>query len=138
MGITEQVYSLYSVLDDIGSVGSFTTNYFLDPFNTDFFILTRGSANGPTGVSRNLSNWASTFGFDTNAVKPTLNLPTFKITSSALIKESNFSTSTSIIAGIYDATLQLVSTGIDGGTLKITPNTQNNATAYIQIGAIQT
>lgn len=138
MGITEQVYSLYSVLDDIGSVGSFTTNYFLDPFNADFFILTRGSANGATGVSRNLTNWASTFGFDANAVKPALNLSTFKITSSALIKQSDFSTSTSIVAGVYGATSQLVSTGIDGGTLKITPNTQNNTTVYIQIGAIQT
>ncbi|MDI1322637.1 MAG: Ig-like domain-containing protein, partial [Algoriphagus sp.] len=135
---TDQVYSLFSILDDIGSVGTFTTNYFLDPFKNDFFIYTRGVNDPQTGISRNLPNWNSAFGFDANAVKPDLNLPTFKITSSTLIKESNFSSSTSIIAGVYGATSQLAASGIDGGTFKINPNTQNNATVYIQIGAVQT
>lgn len=133
----DQVYSIYSIANDIGSVGTFTTNYFLDPFNHDFFIKTRGSNDGPMGVDRNLSNWSSSFGFDGNAIKPALNLPIFTVTSSSLIKESDFSSNSSIIAGIYGASSQLLSSGISGGTLKIAPNTSGNATAYIQIGAIQ-
>jgi hypothetical protein len=135
---THQVYSVYSALNDIGSVGSFSSNYFLDPFNHDFFILTKGSADGPTGVSRNLSNWATNFGYDANSLRPALNVPTYNVTSSSLIKENNFSSNTSIIAGVYGASSQLVSSGISGGTLKLTPNSSNNATAYIQIGAVQT
>ncbi|HSF56373.1 MAG TPA: Ig-like domain-containing protein, partial [Algoriphagus sp.] len=134
---TDHVYSVYSVLDDIGSVGTFYSNYFLDPFNHDFFIRTRGSSDAQPGIDRNLSNWSTSFGFDTNALKPDLNLPTYNVTSSTLIKESNFSTNTSIIAGVYGATSQLVSSGISGNTLKINPNTSGNATAYIQIGAVQ-
>lgn len=134
---TDHVYSIYSVLNDIGSVGTFTSNYFLDPFNYDFFIKTRGSSDPQLGVDRNLSNWSTSFGYDANAVKPNLNLPTFNVTSSSLIKESNFSTNTSIIAGVYGATSQLVSSGISGNTFKINPNTSSNATVYIQIGAIQ-
>ncbi|HSF56381.1 MAG TPA: Ig-like domain-containing protein, partial [Algoriphagus sp.] len=135
---THQIYSVYSALNDIGSVGSFTSNYFLDPFKNDFFIHTKGSSDGAVGVSRNLSNWATNFGYDANSLKPDLNIPTFKITSSTLIKQSDFSSNTSIVAGVYGATSQLVSSGISGGTLKLVPNSTNNATAYIQIGAIQT
>lgn len=134
---TDQVYSIYSVLNDIGSVGSFNSNYFLDPFNHDFFILTKGSNDGPTGVSRNLSNWATSFGYDANALKPDLNVPTYTVTSSTLIKESDFSSNTSIIAGVYGASSQRASSGISGGTLKLNSNSSNNATAYIQIGAVQ-
>ncbi|OOG68050.1 Ig-like domain-containing protein [Algoriphagus sp. A40] len=135
---TNQIYSVYSALNDIGSVGSFNSNYFLDPFKNDFFIHTKGSSDGAVGVSRNLSNWASNYGYDSNSLKPDLNIPTYKITSSTLIKQSDFSSNTSIIAGVYGASSQLVSSGISGGTLKLASNSTNNATAYIQIGAIQT
>jgi len=134
---TDQIYSVYSIANDIGSVGTFTSNYFLDPFNHDFFIKTRGSNDGPSGVDRNLNNWSSTFGFDNNAIKPDLNLPTYTITSSSLIKESDFSLGSSIISGVYGALSQLLSGGILGGTLKLSPNSSSNATVYIQIGTIQ-
>lgn len=134
---TDHIYSVYSVENDIGSVGTFTSNFFLDPFQHDFFIKTRGSSDPQLGVDRNLSNWASTYGYDANAVKPNLNLPTYTVTSSSLIKESNFSTNASIIAGVYGATSQLVSSGISGNTFKVNPNSSSNATVYIQVGAIQ-
>jgi parallel beta-helix repeat protein len=132
----DNIYSIYSIANDIGSVGSFTSNYFLDPYGHDFFIKTKGPNDGSSGIARNLSSWASAFGYDANAVKPSVNLPTYTITSSSLIKQSDFSSS-SIIAGIYGATSQLMSSGIVGGTLKLISNTSGNATAYIQIGAIQ-
>lgn len=134
---TDQIYSVYSIANDIGSVGSFSSNYFLDPYNHDFFIKTRGSNDGPSGVDRNLNNWASTFGFDNNATKPDLNLASYNITSSSLIKQTDFSSGLSILAGVYGAVSQLISSGISGGTWKISPNSSSNATAYIQIGAIQ-
>ncbi|MBN7810772.1 right-handed parallel beta-helix repeat-containing protein [Algoriphagus sp. H41] len=134
---TDQVYSIYSSENDIGSVGSFSSNYFLDPFKNDFFILTKGSNDGPTGVSRNLSNWATNFGYDANSLRPDLNVPTYTVTSSTLLKESDFSSNSSIVSGVYGASSQLVSGAISGGTLRLAPNSSNNATAYLQIGAVQ-
>jgi hypothetical protein len=134
---TEKVYSIYSIKDDIGSVGTINSNYFLDPFGLDFFILTKAANESSPGSSRNLSNWATNFGHDANSAKPALNVQNYKVTSSTLIKQSDFSSNTSIVAGVYGATSQLVSNGISGGTLRLSATSSGNATAYLQIGAVQ-
>ncbi len=133
---SDYAYSVFSRLDDVGSLGKFSQNYFLDPFDNDFFILTKGASEGPIGTDRNLKNWSTNFGYDNNGVKPELGLKTVEVISSELIKESNFS-SNSIVSGVYNATSQLLSSGIISGTLRVTPNSNNNATVYIQVGDVK-
>ncbi|SIN80399.1 Ig-like domain-containing protein [Algoriphagus halophilus] len=132
----EEIYSAYSVIDDIGSVGTINSNYFLDPFNQDFFIHTRSTSDPAVGINRNLGNWASSFGYDTNSTKPSFDLSTTKVLSSSLIKQSNFNAGSGIISGLYNASSRVLSSGISGNTLVIYPNSSSSATAYIQIGAV--
>ena len=134
----EKIYSAYSVIDDIGSVGSINNNYFLDPFSIDFFIHTRSASDPAVGINRNLGNWKNSFGYDVSSIKPALNLTTTKVISSNKIKESNFSSGGSIISGLYNASSKILSSGISGSTLAIYPNGSNSATAYIQLGSVST
>ncbi|SIN73523.1 Ig-like domain-containing protein [Algoriphagus halophilus] len=133
---SEKVYAVYSDLDDITSVGTINSNYFLDPYNIDFFIHTKTASEGSKGVDRNLKNWSSNFGHDSNSTKPDLNLPTYEVTSSNLVKQSEFNDA-SVIAGIYSANGKIVSNGISGNSYVINPNSTNQATVYIQFGQIQ-
>lgn len=132
----DNIFTVYSVLDDIGSLGSIDSNYFLDPFGIDFFIHTKSSADPALGIKRNLGSWKNSFGYDVNSIKPVFDLSTTKIVSSNLIKESSFSEGSSIIDGVYNASSKVATSGISGHTFVINPNNSNSATAYIQIGNV--
>ncbi|REG92649.1 Ig-like domain-containing protein [Algoriphagus antarcticus] len=133
---SDYAYSISSKLDDVGYVGTINSNYFLDPYNNDFFIYTKTAGDGVLGVNRNLQNWSSTFGFDTNSTKPELNLSRFDILSSTLIKSSDFNNA-SIIAGAYNAATGIDANGISGNSYLVSPNNSNQATVYIHVGAVE-
>ena len=133
---SEYVYSIYSVLNDVGSLGTINSNYFLDPFNNEFFIYTKTESDGVLGVDRNLQDWKATYGYGVNSSKPELNLSSYEIKSSNLIKSSDFNDA-SIIAGAYNATNKIVANGITGNSYLINPNNSNKATVYVHLGAAE-
>lgn len=131
---SEYAYSVYSVLNDVGSVGTINSNYFLDPFDNEFFIYTKTESDGALGVDRNLEDWKATFGYGANSSKPELNISKYEIKSSNLIKSSDFNDA-SIIAGAYNASTKIDANGITGNSYLINPNNSNKATVYVHLGA---
>ncbi|WP_139352770.1 Ig-like domain-containing protein [Algoriphagus sp. A40] len=122
---------------DIGEFGQLDNNYFLDPYNTDFILLSKDAGDTPLGQTRNLQSWREAFGFDLNSKKPRFNLHQYEIITSNPIKSSTFDSNIDIIAGTYGGVSSWIPDGITGGSLSITPNTGGHVLTYIQIGAVE-
>ncbi|WP_296618522.1 Ig-like domain-containing protein, partial [Marivirga sp.] len=131
----EVAFSISSILADINQIGVSDNNYYLDPFQKNLIFKSKGSNEGPIGTKRNLPNWTETFGYDRNSILPAFNLEKFKITSSSNVKSSNFDTDVNLIAGTYGGTSDWVSSGLTGGTWRVTPSGTSSISAFIQIGA---
>lgn len=131
----ELAFSIASIQNDIHQVGVSNNNYYLDPFGVDLLFKSKGPNDGPLGQKRSLSNWRSNFGYDKNSLKPAFNLQNYVVKSSSIIKESDFNSNLSMVAGTYNANSEL-STGISSGTWKVSPSPYSIGSAFIQIGAV--
>lgn len=131
----ELPYAIASSENDINQIGGSNNNYFLDPYGVDLVLRSQGPKDGILGQLRSLKNWVNEFGFDRNSVKPDFNLEKYVVKSSNTIKESDFNSNLSIVSGVYNAVSEL-SSGISGGSWKISPSTYTKGSAYIQIGSV--
>jgi len=131
----ELPYAIASSDNDINQIGVSNNNYFLDPYGVDLVLRSQSPKDGVLGQKRSLKNWISEFGFDRNSIKPDFNLEKYVVKSSNTIRENDFNSNLSIVSGVYNAVSEL-SSGISGGSWKISPSTYTKGSAYIQIGSV--
>ncbi|WP_168171954.1 right-handed parallel beta-helix repeat-containing protein [Algoriphagus sp. A40] len=135
--VGELVMSFTTDDNDIAQFGQLDNNYFLDLLNTDFIFHSKDASDSPSGQIRNLQSWRQAFGYELNSHKPLFNLRPYEIITRSPIKSSTFESKIDLIAGTYGGISELISNGIKGNSLSITPNPGEHVLAYIQIGAVK-
>jgi len=136
VGVSQLAISISSIDPDIDQMGSFSTNYFLDPFQNEYIFETVGPDQDGVGTKMNLHDWVRSYGFDSDSFLNDVYLDRFRLLSRDVVKQSDFNHHIDLVAGTYHATSNRAEKGIDGSSLQITPGDSQAGLVYIQLGRV--
>ncbi|MEO6645082.1 MAG: right-handed parallel beta-helix repeat-containing protein [Chitinophagaceae bacterium] len=137
-----------SMLDDIGSFGSYDNNYYTRPFDDNGTMTTVAQASSNNiSAFYNLAGWTTKYGYDLHSSKSPLKIPAYtvnKLIGANKFTNGNFN---SDINGMYvmsspgNATASFNSGGkLDGGAIQVTFDVSSGATndvgAFIDFGSV--
>ncbi|WP_439489763.1 right-handed parallel beta-helix repeat-containing protein [Algoriphagus sp.] len=133
----QRFIGISSILDDVDSIGSINNNYYLAPFSERFMFQDLSLAGGKNIVAeRSLANWSTCHGFDSLSTYSDFSLSEQKIVSKELIKSTDFSSGSSLIAGTYHGMSSWIESGSNAATLRVLPDQTAATTLFIQIGKV--
>lgn len=128
-------FSITSRSDDLNQIGQSNNNYFLDPYRNEILFHGHHVSQGGIGNFSSLQNWRDQLGYEINSISPDFDLQPYEITSADILKSSDFSSGLSAVSGVYNVRSEL-SSGINGGSWKLSSDANGNGSAFIQIGKI--